>query len=523
MPTKQQPQKQLSAEQIEARRARRKAARQRRAAARKVQAVVQPRNQVVSKAMQVVKRNVDTRGGRMVTKMMMLPGECTAVRVPTVDMPKTAIVQTRQIRNFDEFGEDPGFGNNTYVAIVYGEPSLTHMDGPYKYPSDGNASLSFINIAPYGGSVQVASPSWDMAIPGGGAGTVNVYNLEDWWNLAKITNNSTILQPRRPIMNVDGVTYTFLNRTEELVVTGGVVTGGGQGNVTLGVYAIQDANASPVFCVSKTITWTGGIPIAATLVSLEAGWYAVKAEEFSVTSGLVTDIKLTMEIRWYANRTYYKLNYIPEIGSTPTIANDCRRTALSLLVSNRSNQFTAQGNVVAARMETCFPGTPKGEEMWTALPSAQHAYSGNAQKGCYTYCEFDNFDELFRDYVNDWGNPICYWGQGMMNVIAINNHGAQNNTYTVVCDSVLEFKSQSQLFPAGVPLLEHEELIEARRINNMTTYFYENPLHWSDISRYVEKMWKWTRSHSTGIGSALSMVFPEASPLIMPAARFLQT
>lgn len=543
-PKQQQPRKQLTAEQLAARRARRKAARQRRAAAHKMQVAPQlPRPQAVVKAMQVVKRNVDSKGGRYVTKMMMLPGESQPVRLPTTDMPQVALVQTRQIRNYDEVtGPFPIFGNNSYVGFVYGLPSLTHMDGPYLLSQDTWSAIYFEKAGQDTTEFRLKglkTESWTLRLPAFEQTLIDrqEYDFDKWWPIATVEHGPKTWQPNRPLLRVGGVDYVFLNVGEHLYVGGSYMDSDLSGSpisgaLQLGVYCILDRERPETLLFTHDITIgpsdpPGQIPVGRINIDV-TGWFAIKAQGVTIPNGqLGAEITLNFTILHKANEPLYKLHYIPEIQSTMTIANDCRRTALSLLVSNRSNQFIAQGSVVAGRLPMCFPGTPEGDAAWVNLASAKQAFSGNAQKGCYTYCEFDHHDEEFQDFVNPFGNPICYWTQGMVNLITINNRAnggtSSNNMYTTVCDSVIEFRSQSQLFPAAVSTLGHDELIEARRINNMTTYFYENPLHWADIQKYIGKMWNWTRAHSTGIGSALSLVYPEAAPAIMPVARFLQT
>jgi hypothetical protein len=432
-------------------------------------------------------------------------------------MPPVAVAKLRQVRNFEEVGERPDFGPLDYGCIVYGEPSLTHMDGPYLYDSDSSLDFTFVTQNATG----IPNSKWSLEIPEAGIATVQALSIEQWWPVVSATHSSTDLARRRPLLMHDGVPYTWINPGEEVWINGGVVGGDGHGSIMMGLYRLIDPDVPPIQVGTKSFTWTANTPIPAMIDWVYSGWYAVKAEVLSVTSGILASVAIGMNINCKDGFAYWKLHYAPEIVSTPVIAHDCRRTACGLLLSNRSNELLAQGNIVAARLAANFPGG-QTTAIWKDVSSASDVYSQKALKGCYTYTEFDFYDEEFRGHVNAYGQPICFWPKGMMNVIVVNNTSNNPNTWVTCCDINLEFKTSSQLFPKAVSVLSNAELIEARRINNMTTYFYENPLHWDDIAKYISAMWSWTRKHSTAIGTAASLVAPEAAPLIMGMARLMQ-
>jgi len=459
--------------------------------------------------------------GKAITKMMMVPGESPPLRLPTQDMPSVAVCKLRQVREFEEKGEHTDFGMVDYGAIVYGEPSLTHIDGPYIYIDNCVGSLTFNSRETH--HTPIETPYWTLDTPAVGVATVQTLSIESWWPLVGIRHSDPRQQPhRRPILEVDGIPFAWMNTGEELWINGGTVAGGGTGTVILGIYRLHTPGIEPTQIWQESFTWTGGKIIRKPLAWSYTGWVGIKSETLSVAQGVVSEVSVSLEILGKKGFAYSKLHYLPELDVTPHVAREARRTAASLLVSNRSNAFVAQGNVIAARLVATFPGG-RTQDIWDKLKGAADVYSNHAQKGCYTYLEFDFSDEEFKQYVNGYGSPLVHWPNGMMNVITIRNTSSNPNTYQTVFDMIMEFRTASQLYPRAVSLLSNADLIEARRINNMTVYFYENEMHWSDIAKYISTVWKWTRNHSTGLGTALSMAFPEAAPVIMPIARILQT
>lgn len=464
--------------------------------------------------------------GKALTRLLMMPSESPLIRVPTRGMGDVAICKFREYSTFTERGGREDFGGTTYTAVLYGQPGLTHVDGPHIYGSDATFPIGFYQ--PAGEFKALAAPAtweWNLQVPTGGVSTTELHtmDLDSFWPVSYCQSSQPhIYNKFRPLMVVDGLSYVWLNVGEELQVVGGKVFGGGSGQVELEVYKLAEEDSGPVLVSDQSVTWSNGNIVADSLKWQTSGWHAVKVNRIHLISGTISSVSLNISILAKVGYPYWKLHYSEEIASNPHVGQAARRTACSLLLSNRSAALVAQGDIIATRLPARPLGCADTAWIWSQVAESQKVYDGNASRGCYTYMEFSEEDEIFRDCVNTWGSPIAHRPEGtMMNVITVKNAGAVN-TFAIITHIVVEFKTNSQLFPMAVPTLKGDELEDARRINNMTLYFYENDLHWKDLERYISKMWDWTRRNATLLGTAGSLLFPEAAPIIMPISRVLQ-
>lgn len=453
-------------------------------------------------------------GGRM-TKMMMMPGEGTLVRVPTKDMPRVAIAQLRQINYFEQTTTNANFFNYEYIAFVYGQPGLTYIDGPFVTSEELVCACNFHEPT----LTDQKTNFWALGQHFSHANT----EPHTYWPLVGMTN---VTQPEgipkyRPVLNGVECKYIFLNAGEKLKLSVS-----GTHTPTTPVTELHfsmwrhTSDGAPIHASTFNMAATaGGIHYQVAAV---AGWYAVRFDHATNVVDMAATIGVTMTAVLEIDLPHYRLHYVNEIGNRDLGAS-CRRTSYSFLLTNRSNALVAEGDVLSARLESALPGTRQWPLTATKLAAAKDKFSGAAPKGCYTYMEFTEWDEAFRDYAGETYLPSFYDNANMMNVVTINNRGTNPNQYTIVEDIVLEFRTQSQLFATSVSEMDFNELVVARRINNMTSYFYENPLHWQDIINYIRAAWALTRKHATTLGTAASIAFPEAAPAIMPMARYLQT
>lgn len=152
--------------------------------------------------------------------------------------------------------------------------------------------------------------------------------------------------------------------------------------------------------------------------------------------------------------------------------------------------------------------------MFNKLQSADERYTDNANKGLYTYMEFTEDCEKFEARVNNSGYPLCHFPTNMVHLVTVKNPTQSTNDYAIATDCVMEFTTQSQLFTKAVPVCMSHELEEARRISSMTAWFYENPVHWDDISRYITAAWRWASRNTGLIENAAVAAFPQYSPKI---------
>lgn len=476
--------------------------------------------------------------GIKLTKMMMLPGETQEFRIPTAEMPPVAITKLRKIDDFTEpTTTDPlPLSNYTLFAVNYGQPSLTYMSGPH-YSGVALDAFTYFDADPLtvgdvaGITGSQLTRDWYLkfdpdTINGGVTETVNA-----WWPLSKVSTPGASLS-QRPILVQDGIPFIFLSVGENIYFDGGLVTvteqSVAQGSLVFTAHRLKVLGEDPEQIADFTVVIDGAV-IAAnpnTWAWVTGGWYAFRIDTVTQTLGEFKDIAVRIRTRIPAGVGFYELHYMPELSQAAAIGNNARRTASTLLVTNTSAPLIAQGDVVATRLHVTFPGFDDWLNLPERISSAKQKFGGKAAKGCYTYMELSTKEEQFADFVNQWGAPIIRPEvMNMVNIITVVNANRQTapNTYMILSDMVIEFRSESQLYATAVSSMPYLELIEARRINNMTEWFYENPLHWRDIMEYINRAWKWTRGHSTALGVAASALFPEAAPVILPVARALQS
>lgn len=515
------PPKQLSAKQQEARREKR---RRKRAARRKENANQQAINvgrQIAVNAVNKERRRVgaDSSAGHLLSKMMMCPAESSLIRIPTIDMPPVAVVKLREVDYFVESNNSPtaNFGGFTYVNFFFGKPNLLYMDGPFY---NTTALIHSYRFEDFAGSTIVAS--WIVQIAAGKQANYNE-DIGQWWPIVCMQEADTRFQKNRPMMLHDGVKWGFHHVGENIELVPGVVTGTAPiGFVRIGLFRFV-APSQPPMWVSEVVqnfpTW----PSVSFDIPSE-GWYALKLEELRVDPTSSTINSLRLQLRWTSDpsgHARWRFKYNEDLKAE--LGQCTRRTASSLLVTNRTNVLHAQGDVIAGRISYTMPGSLDVTDAYTAVKKAQDRYTGFAAKGCYTYKEFTSDDEHFNSACDAYGFPIFHWSDDMVNLITIANGVIDNlNNYAIVADTIMESKTQSQLYPMTVSPLNPMELIEARRINSMTSYFYENDIHWPQIREYIMKMWKWTRAHANALGTAASIMAPELAPVIKPVAAFLQ-
>lgn len=517
-----------------------------------------------NRGMQLARVNVNKQFGRFagggamhLMHMLSLPGDVPVTRLPTVDMPRTSVLKYRRpVDHSEEISID-----GATLVVVIGHPAL-HWMRRRKATSLGSPWTVVLH------TTQLLVP--DTTSRGHGTGiahipTTTTLVLDDVLQVASINSGSTWM----PTIYHDGVQYFYANSGAkftwvEAIHTTPVMENGTMVNylpptctvhctlVALRVAGARYGTDQLHSMLHKTTAPDDANHTAdCSITVMTEGWYCIKynfitcnhlaatpdnhtvvgAYADSISSLSVSQAKLTL-----GASEYWEMFPTANLATQPEMGREMRRTAASLLISNMSSEYTSQGSIRAARLLRSPPtGTASGTvSMYSALvSSAAEIHTGHARTGVYTYMSFDDVDELFSEVVcqhtsgaNTIGFQVDsrYLEGGYMNVIIIKNgaYATHNNTYVITSDISLEFKGSMSDRTFAVPSGNYSDLIESRRINNATTYFYDNPIHWNTISRYLHSMWSFLRKNATTIGGAASLVFPEAAPAIMPVARFIQ-
>lgn len=472
--------------------------------------------------------------GRALTRFLMLPFDTPGLRLPTVDSPVVATAQFRYPTEFLEKSPLCKWNGISCMAAVFGQPGLTFISGPYFDNGPMTTELYFHNPAlseTWRWFIEPTAPEW----------THDVIEFNTPWPLADVKLYPT--SERVPILEHEGRRYVHMQDDDDLFFEVSLDGGTAKDRAFLfditvlleeGAHVCRDfkvvvpagANAANNKLEGLLLSIpapTAGAP-ASMPVPRFGAWVHVTLK--SLTRNDPNDKPTNMKVRLSIRNTTgtsarVRLHYLEDIVSSPSIAQEMRRTACTLLVTNTSAPLIRQGDVIAARVDcTSAPGIID----LARFKKAARKHTGDASKGCYTYMEFPKECEEFLSHVTELGCPLAHFQNTMYNLITIKNSNASSapNSYLMTCDIAIEFKTESQLYRTEVPYLPFEELIHARRISNSTNYFYDNPLHWSQITRLIGQAWNGMRRNATKLGTVASIMYPEAAPAIMPLARYLQ-
>lgn len=412
-----------------------------------------------------------------------LPREHPNVRVPTVDMPRTAVLTvTDQYQWKDKPAFPPiglGFQSGDTSLILMGQPgrniglwSSNLATGSYSLFFDGNAS-------------------WNLAT-GQLPQTVASTDVTDDWG---VTGGTAPSGPHGGSISVgySGVKkYIFCNAGDDLYAAGlSGVPSTYSGTLALNVFSWAQGGRETLVS-GKLLPFTLGAftpQIIATAPT--AGYYSLGLTNVNVTAASTGTFApaLTVTLRCNAGTGWSWfpiLDLDPLTGGDGAIAEEVRSVASSLLVTNTSAYNTREGTILAARI--------RGEDPLmvtrSLLAKSAEKYTGDAALGCYTFMElsegrqrFDsavfsgsqNYGMVFDLEVDDYYHYICI-------------SAAVENSFILSATSTVEFKTDSARYAKDVARGTHGELVESRRlINSRPEWFYENPLHMRDIYGFVSR------------------------------------
>jgi hypothetical protein len=488
----------------------------------------------------------DNRGMNLCLQMAMPYDNNPQIRLPTNDSP---LVATSKFRYMDEWvtqevaSTNLPFGLNKldYAAVVYGQPSLLYIDGPWK-PSQGTYKVGLR-----------LDDALTWAPPNRTPSVINETNTVDqWFPVANVTfhvGNQYRGNLRDPIgVTTDaGPRYIWMSKGEQLFVHGDATYTWGPGSVVrINVYrfvapslspelvAEKDLDANPPALPSAAATSPGTYVVSAP----EYGWYAVEYSTYKSSNALpIANMPPLGLAVWadtsvsgsttYTNFGIFRLKTVTDMwnGSStvqgdPVIGQKVRRTGCSLLVSNTSPQLIIGGNVLGARVDY---------NTWNNISAATlgasaFKYRGLAKNGCYTYLPFTTIDEGFRDCVDGVYSTIAtvdLLDNDLLHVLKFEGL-TEGCSLMMTCDVSLEFQTSSMRYGMQTATYNFNDLILARRINNSSVYFFENPLHPRDILRLIRSGWEVVRKNANLLARGVSAMYPELAPVALPMGRMFQ-
>lgn len=206
------------------------------------------------------------------------------------------------------------------------------------------------------------------------------------------------------------------------------------------------------------------------------------------------------------------------VSEAPVIYRNCRCNAASALFSNVTAQLNKEGTVRAVRTTRASvnPWADWRADRTFTTVNPDYCKNFKLEDGLYVFAMPDARSLKFRDCIHDRttatgglgsqgpnASPIMDIG-GFDNVMLMLFTDAGVGTTTqlqVTVDTHLEFKHNSPLWELRVTNMTPDDMAQAVKALQQMQHSFENPLHMSDILRYVQR--------------AAGLLLPHVSPFLV--------
>lgn len=208
------------------------------------------------------------------------------------------------------------------------------------------------------------------------------------------------------------------------------------------------------------------------------------------------------------------------VAEAPVLYKNCRCTAASALFSNVTANINKEGTVraVRANAENLNPWEDWRVDVAFTQVNPEYAVNLPLATGLYAFAMPDQKTLKFRDCVHDRESAtggLAPWPAGRGDAAVMDIGGFDNvmlmlftdagvgstTQLQVIVDTHLEFKHNSPLWELKVSNVTPDEMMQAIKALQQMQHAFENPLHLSDILRYVQK--------------AAGMLLPHISPFLV--------
>lgn len=420
-----------------------------------------------------------------------LPATNPSVRLPSVEMPRTGIMSLRDMNTLETpsgSGQLQDYPLGTILYAHYGQPGRAAVFTKMS-PSQGTYACKFNN-----NGYATTDKNWYLtksSLPGN-----DVFVVAQRWPYlgADYSSGNQFHGPSLPCGTASTGNYIFMNTNDQLVVSfyGNTFTG----DITYSLFRYDSPNAPPsqVFTVNRIVSTAATPSDTYTIINTYSpGHYAIVWDEIkTTTSGISGSAYAVVNLVVPASTTQPKWcnmalgDVDPKNAGDINLAECARVNASSFLISNTTANLTKQGTIIAARVRDHFPYGLTSVN----LGKLAEKYNDRAEKGIYSFKEFSETEEKFTNNADEGhlNYDLDYPGYYHFVCITNPNYSTAPNSYTLSVDTTLEFRTDIARYNKGVSQLDHHELIEARRIiNSNPVWFYENPLHMSDIYGFMRR------------------------------------
>lgn len=458
-------------------------------------------------------------------RAIALPNEFAGYRFPTASMPRTSTISLRDCQTVaTDAMVPPGFSAGDVLFSLLGQPTCL---GYYTGQVDAEALYKAQFITDLGTGTPIVTDYWRLLT---GTLNYNYDNLQDWAPDSMMWMSGDKVHGRTMAIGSSASgRYVFLNPGDTIHTPLTTWTSNLAGQITFSVlqYSV-DSEATIV--ASLTVAAVGGqCPATTWYTALEPGYFKLRFNGFaSVTAGSVTNPEVKVYISVPATVGVARWHQVamseldPAINGDPILGCKTRVNASSLLLTNVSPEMFKQGTVLAARCQSKqFFDISRSD-----LTAAAEKYQGDAGKGCYTFMEYTEDRERFREYSNakglfifDLDTPSFY------HFIAISNASylTQPNSYAMSFDTILEFQTDVPRYLKGVAHTPFDALVEARRhINSTQHWFYENPTHMEAIYNFLRRATRTALHYAPAVTRFASMIDPVRAPAYEAVGRAIK-
>jgi len=211
--------------------------------------------------------------------------------------------------------------------------------------------------------------------------------------------------------------------------------------------------------------------------------------------------------------------------------NDARVSAVSLLLTNVAPVLTVNGIIRLAQFnvrDTTRVFNDNLVQLHESLGQTEDAFLGQVQKGVYGFLKPSTLADLNMQSPTeiDVGAGIAYsvdfplvsrspcliaTFQTTVDPIALTYTSA---VFNVTCVTGVEFSTSDTWYTRGSATASEEECQKALSLVGSMPQFYENPLHWTDITKFITQAVGTFRAIAPPLAKILSAVVPSSIPAL---------
>jgi len=419
---------------------------------------------------------------------MMLPSEYPSVRLPTMDMPRTSVLTTRDVYNISSPTDNAtGWTAGDNIICFFGQAGRTFAVYT-PYPNGETYNCYFPTGAP-------AAGSWYFQMGALSNGSIYPDALWDPISVRGSTTTTAVHGPSLGIGYSDGAPYVFLDENDAFKITmppGVASFGTVAGYINIQIEEYIGVGQQPTVYDDVQCTITAGAFSNTTRTVNHAGYYALRCASVIVSTGTFsTFASVGVDIVTYGSSAgrwrHFCLGDIdPQNNGDVNIGEEVRVNAATMLVTNTTSVMNAQGLVLAARVRTALPFTVTG----TKIARMAEKFTDRAATGVYTFKEFTTVAEKFTSSVTGYtdntkvGPRFDLDFDDYVHIISLSNPSVATaaNAYEISVDFTLEFKTDISRYSKDTSTYSYDQLVRARKIvNSRPEWFYENPNHMRTI------------------------------------------